>query len=69
MIEALQRLPISFGMARSQHPKCKKIAEYLKEKNSMFILGKGFAEPIAYEGALKIKEMVRNVWDKSLSPC
>jgi len=23
----------------------------------MFILGKGFAEPIAYEGALKIKEM------------
>lgn len=57
MIDALQRLPISFGMARSQHPKCKKIAEYLEKKSSMFILGKGFAEPIAYEGALKIKEM------------
>jgi glucosamine--fructose-6-phosphate aminotransferase (isomerizing) len=57
LIEALQRLPISLGMARSQQAKCKKVAEYLTTKSSMFILGKGRAEPIASEGALKIKEM------------
>jgi len=38
LIEALQRLPISFGMARSQHPKCKKIAEYLEKKVRNFVL-------------------------------
>jgi glucosamine 6-phosphate synthetase-like amidotransferase/phosphosugar isomerase protein len=36
---------------------CKKIAQELMHKNSMFVLGKGYAEPIAFEGALKIKEM------------
>jgi glucosamine--fructose-6-phosphate aminotransferase (isomerizing) len=57
MLEALQRLPISFGMAFRLHDKCKKIAAKLTTKESMFVLGKGYAEPIAMEGALKIKEM------------
>ena len=57
LLEALQRLPISFGMGLRSRAKCKKIAEELRGKESMFILGKGYAEPIALEGALKIKEM------------
>ena len=57
LLEALQRLPISFGMGLRSRDKCKKIAEELASKNHLFVLGKGFAEPIAYEGALKIKEL------------
>ena len=57
LIEALQRLPISFGMAIQSRDKCRKIAAQLVNKNNLFILGKGYAEPIASEGALKIKEM------------
>lgn len=57
MIESLQRLPITFGMALRSRDQCKQIAQELKNKNTLFILGKGYAEPIAYEGALKIKEM------------
>jgi glutamine---fructose-6-phosphate transaminase (isomerizing) len=37
--------------------KCKQIAKYLKDKYSMFVLGKGTCESIAKEGALKIKEL------------
>jgi len=33
----------------------KKVAAKLVGKEHCFILGKGYAEPIAYEGALKIK--------------
>lgn len=57
LLEALQRLPISFGMGLRSRDRCRRVAEELKGKESMFILGKGYAEPIAYEGALKIKEM------------
>jgi len=57
MLESLQRLPISFGMALSTRDQCKAVAKDLAEKKNMFILGKGYAEPIAFEGALKIKEM------------
>ncbi len=57
MLEALQRLPISFGMALRTREKCRKVAQELKDKNNLFVLGKGYAEPIALEGALKIKEM------------
>jgi len=39
------------------HEKCRAISEKLKNVNHMFVLGKGYAEPIAYEGALKIKEI------------
>lgn len=56
--DALQRLPISFGMAlRRSHPQCKEIAKELVNKEHMFVLGKGYGEPIALEGALKLKEI------------
>jgi len=55
--ESLMRLPICFGMALKTREKCKKIAERLNTKEHCFVLGKGYGEPVAYEGALKIKEM------------
>ena len=56
--DALMRLPITIGMAmKTCRPQCKKIAEKLMDKEHCFVLGKGYAEPVAYEGALKIKEM------------
>lgn len=36
---------------------CEKIVPLLKDKHSIFILGRDLSEPIAYEGALKIKEI------------
>lgn len=57
LLEALQRLPISFGMAMRLREKCKKVAVDLQNKRNMFVLGKGYAEPIAHEGSLKIKEI------------
>ena len=56
-IDALHRLPISFGMSTRTRNKCKSIAGELLNAHNLFILGKGYAEPIAFEGALKIKEM------------
>jgi len=56
--DSLMRLPIAIGMAmKTCHEQCKQVAERLKDKEHCFVLGKGFAEPVAYEGALKIKEM------------
>lgn len=57
MTESLQRLPILFGMAMKTRSRCAEIAKELNEKNNMFILGKGYGEQVALEGALKIKEM------------
>jgi glucosamine--fructose-6-phosphate aminotransferase (isomerizing) len=55
--EALMRLPITFGMALKSRDQCREIANRLKDKEHCFVLGKGYGEPVAYEGALKIKEM------------
>jgi len=55
--ESLMRLPICFGMALKTRDKCKLIAERLNGKDHCFVLGKGYGEPVAMEGALKIKEM------------
>lgn len=57
IMEALQRLPICVGMAVGLRGQCKEIAAELKDKDHLFLLGKGYAEPIAMEGALKIKEI------------
>jgi len=54
--EALMRLPISFGMAINTRPLCQEIAKRLVDKEHLFLLGKGYGEPVALEGALKIKE-------------
>lgn len=55
--ESLMRLPICFGMALKTRDQCKAIAERLNGKDHCFVLGKGYGEPVAMEGALKIKEM------------
>ncbi|VEU39811.1 unnamed protein product [Pseudo-nitzschia multistriata] len=56
--DSLMRLPITIGMTmKTCQEQCKKVAERLMDKEHCFVLGKGYAEPVAYEGALKIKEM------------
>ncbi|KAL7564173.1 hypothetical protein ACA910_021147 [Epithemia clementina (nom. ined.)] len=55
--EALTRLPMTFGMTLKTRDHCKRIAKRLENKEHCFVLGKGYGEPIAMEGALKIKEM------------
>jgi len=57
LLEALHRLPTYCGMTLRTREKCRDVAERLKDKQHLFILGKGYGEPIAYEGALKIKEI------------
>eukprot|EP01100_Stratorugosa_tubuloviscum_P007164 TRINITY_DN29_c4_g1_i1.p1 TRINITY_DN29_c4_g1~~TRINITY_DN29_c4_g1_i1.p1 ORF type:complete len:669 (+),score=383.71 TRINITY_DN29_c4_g1_i1:107-2113(+) len=58
LIEALHRLPTNVGMTLHKvRGKCQQIAQKMLKTRSCFILGKGFAEPIAREGALKIKEI------------
>lgn len=57
LLEALQRMPIGFGMVGRTRQKCAALAERLKDKEHIFLLGKGYGEPIALEGALKLKEM------------
>jgi len=57
LAEALQRLPITFGMLMRTQSVCKKVAKKLSSKEHCFVLGKGFGEPIAMEGALKLKEI------------
>merc|ERR1712072_464916 len=53
---SLHRLPISFGMGLRLQEQCKRWASRLVKAEHIFILGKGYAEPIAREVALKIKE-------------
>lgn len=57
MLDSVHRLPVYAGMTLKLHEQCKGIADKLKDKQHMFSLGKGYAEPIAYEGALKINEI------------
>jgi glucosamine--fructose-6-phosphate aminotransferase (isomerizing) len=42
-------LPISFGTALRLREKCKTVAAELQSKNSLFVLGKGYAEPIGWK--------------------
>ena len=58
LVEALHRLSTNIGMTVNRlRPQCKQVAEQMNNQNHCFILGKGFAEPIAREGSLKIKEI------------
>jgi glucosamine--fructose-6-phosphate aminotransferase (isomerizing) len=55
--EALQALPALLAEVLKQAPQIQKIAEkYAKAKDAIFI-GRKFHTPIAYEGALKLKEV------------
>lgn len=55
--DSLMRLPICMGMALRNREQCREIAIRLNGKDHCFLLGKGYGEPVAYEGALKLKEM------------
>lgn len=57
LMEAIHRLPIYTGITLKTHDQCKKIAQKFRDAQHMFILGKGYSEAIAKEGALKIKEI------------
>lgn len=58
-IDSLRNLAFNFGEI-IKHISTKindNVIQYLKDKKSMYIMGTGFAYPIACEGALKIKEI------------
>lgn len=57
LVEDLRRLPTNIRLSFDVREKCKAIAASLINAEHMFVLGKGAAEPIAREGALKIKEI------------
>lgn len=55
--EALMRLPITFGMSKRTQEKCQKIALRMKSKEYCFVFGKGYAGPVAAEGASEMEEI------------
>lgn len=57
LIQSMHRLPIAIGMALRSREQCAQVAEQLMGAEHLFVLGRGYGEPIAYEGALKIKEI------------
>ena len=57
LVQSMHRLPIVAGMALRTREDCARVAKSLLKAEHCFVLGKGYAEPIAYEGALKIKEI------------
>lgn len=57
LIEDLRRLPTNISLALQDTAAYERIAKRLLQSEHCFILGKGTAEPIAYEAALKIKEI------------
>jgi len=59
-IENLRRLSFCYQSVLSSKiiiAKCHEVAVYLRNWNSCFLLGKGLSSYIAYEGALKFKEI------------
>lgn len=57
VIDDLRRLPVNIGLVLEKRGTLDRIADYLLPHEHSFILGKGAAEPIAHEAALKIKEI------------
>ena len=57
MIESVARAPTCVGMALQLADQIRELAADIQDRNSMFILGTGLAEPVAMESALKIKEL------------
>lgn len=57
LIQSMHRLPIAIGIALRSRQACADVAENLMQSEHLFVLGRGYGEPIAYEGALKIKEI------------
>ncbi len=57
VINELRRLSTNVAITLKLHGDCRRIATALVGARNAFILGKGVGEPIAREGALKIKEI------------
>lgn len=55
--EALTRLPISFGMTKKSREQCKNAAKRINGQKRCIVSGKGYAEPVAIEGASSIEEI------------
>ena len=57
LVEELHRLSTNIEAALKLRDQCHNLAKNLLEAEHMFVLGKGYGEAIAREGALKIKEI------------
>lgn len=57
IVSQLHRLPMNFERTLALREDCQRLAASLVDKQHLFVLGKGVGEPIAREGALKIKEI------------
>lgn len=59
VVQDLHRLATNIGLALRDEPYAayRRVAELLRDARHAFVLGKGASEPIAYEAALKIKEI------------
>lgn len=57
ILQELQSLPSKIDEVLIQSDHIRQIANQLKESKSMFFLGRGVHVPIAYESALKLKEI------------
>jgi len=57
ILQELQQLPMYLETILSQDEYIRSIATQLTEATSLFFLGRGYHVPIAYESALKLKEI------------
>lgn len=57
LVSDLRLLPELVGQCLDREPEVEKIAAALKDTRDMLYLGRGINMPIAYEGALKLKEI------------
>jgi glutamine---fructose-6-phosphate transaminase (isomerizing) len=57
LVAILRRLPGLVGETLAREPEVEKVALLLKETSHCLYLGRGISMPIAYEGALKLKEI------------
>lgn len=57
-IKSIRNLPTDASdLLETIEQQCIPVVNYLTKHNSIFILGRDLSEPVAYEGALKIKEI------------
>lgn len=57
LVRGLREMPGKVAEALACEEQVKTIAHIYKDARSVFCLGRGFAVPLAYEGALKLKEI------------
>jgi glucosamine--fructose-6-phosphate aminotransferase (isomerizing) len=57
LAQDLARLPDLIGRTLDREPEVEKVARLLRHTNHCLYLGRGINMPIAYEGALKLKEI------------